>query len=129
MCFVTYFIVLYHCTLLVFKNIEYKKMHVMYNIEKWYLLFLYSLHSVSTVQFTANSAFMNDFANKVFILSARTFVIMKFRKCKSANYICATETIITSTTGTGQKGGSSYFVQDHPYIQCVMQPLQALCHA
>lgn len=34
------------------------------------------------------------------------FVMVKFRKCKSVNYISATETIITSTTGTGQKGCS-----------------------
>lgn len=74
----------------------------MYNIKKWYFLFLYSQHSFSTVPFTANSAFMNDFANTIFILGARKFMMVKFRMCKSVNYISATDTIITSTTGTGQ---------------------------
>jgi len=56
---------------------------------------------------------MNDFANTIFILGARTFTMVKFRKCKLMNYTCATETIIASTTGTGQKGGSFHFVQGY----------------
>jgi hypothetical protein len=54
---------------------------------------------------------MNDVANTVFILGAKTFMMVKFRTCKSVKYICATETNITSTTGSGQKGGSFHFVQ------------------
>ena len=61
---------------------------------------------------------MNDFANTVFILGARTFMMVKFRNCKSMNYICATETVIT---GTGQKGGSFHFVQGCHYC--------TVCHA
>jgi hypothetical protein len=64
---------------------------------------------------------MNDFAKTIFILGGRTFMMMNFRKCKSMNYIFATETILTSTTGIGQEGGSFHFVQGRPW--CTM------CHA
>jgi len=48
-------------------------------------------------------------------------MMVKLRKCKSVNYVCATETVITSTTGTGQKGGSFHFVQGRHYC--------TVCHA
>jgi hypothetical protein len=55
-------------------------------------------------------------------------MMMNFRKCKSMNYIFATETILTSTTGTGHEGGSSHFVQAILGVQYATQPLQTPCH-